>query len=360
MVSARARRYHAATVWLVSLRDLQWRRRRFAIAIVATAFVFALSLLLSGVASSFRNEVVRTVASFEADAWIIPVGASGPVTAPAPFPTAALAGITNAPGVRGADPVVMAGAVTGSTDLKRVNLIGVVPGGIGAPVGENGGTLRDRGEAIVDASLGLEAGDTLELNGVRARVVDVVHGITYFAGQPVAFVPLADAQQMVYSGEPLATAVVTKGVPQRAPPGFRVVANEDIVADMERPLAQASQTVGLVRSLLWAVAVGIIGAIVYLTALERTRDFAVLKATGVSTGSLLGGLVLQAMVLALVSVVLAMVIERLMRPAAAMSVEVSTADLITLPVVAVIAGVLASLVALRRTVTVDPALAFAG
>jgi putative ABC transport system permease protein len=359
MVSGQGRRYDSATVWLVSLRDLQWRRRRFAIAIVATAFVFALSLLLSGVASSFRNEVVRTVAHFGADAWVIPVGASGPVTAPAPFPTTALEGIAGSPGVRAAAPVVMAGAVTG-TDLQRVNLIGVVPGGIGAPVGENGRALQARGEAVVDASLGLEAGDTLELNGLPARVVDVVRGITYFAGQPVAFVPLADAQQMVYSGESLATAVVTKGVPERAPPGFRVVANEDIVADMERPMAQASQTVGLVRSLLWAVAVGIIGAIVYLTALERTRDFAVLKATGVSTRSLLGGLVLQAMVLALVSVVLAVGIERLMQPAAAMSVEVSTADLITLPVVAVIAGVLASLVALRRAVTVDPALAFAG
>ena len=35
-------------MWLVSLRDLQWRRRRFLIAVVATALVFAMSLLMAG------------------------------------------------------------------------------------------------------------------------------------------------------------------------------------------------------------------------------------------------------------------------------------------------------------------------
>jgi putative ABC transport system permease protein len=346
-------------VWLVSLRDLQWRRRRFAIAISATAFVFALSLLLSGVASSFRNEIVRTVESFRADAWVVPVGASGPVTAPAPFPVSAALDPQSL-GVSSADPVVMAGAVTGTTELRRVNLVGVVPGGIGAPVGEHGRTLRRSGEVVVDRSLGLGVGETLQLNGVRARVVDVVRGITYFAGQPVVFVPLSDAQRMVFSGQPLATAVVTRGVPRSAPPGFRVMTNHDIVADMERPMAQASQTVAFVRTLLWAVAAGIVGAIVYLTALERTRDFAVLKATGASTRSLFAGLALQAVVLALSAALLAMGIERVLQPAAAMSVEVSASDLVTLPVVAVVVGVLASLVALRRAVTVDPATAFGG
>jgi putative ABC transport system permease protein len=35
-------------MWLVSLRDLQWRRRRFLIAVAATALVFAMSLLMAG------------------------------------------------------------------------------------------------------------------------------------------------------------------------------------------------------------------------------------------------------------------------------------------------------------------------
>ena len=57
--------------WLIGLRDLQWGRRRFAIGVVATALVFALGLLMSGVSASFDNEIDRTVGSFGADGWVV-------------------------------------------------------------------------------------------------------------------------------------------------------------------------------------------------------------------------------------------------------------------------------------------------
>jgi putative ABC transport system permease protein len=344
-------------MWLVSLRDLQWRRRRFAIAIVATALVFALALLLAGVNSSFRNEVVRTVRSFAADAWIVPAGAAGPMTAPLPFPASLASDIQKLPGVARADPVVFGGAVTGP-DLRRVNVVGVVPGGLGTTPGSLAGGFGPPGTAVVDASLGAELGSRFDLNGKPFTAVAVTHGITYFAGQPVAVIPIIDAQGVAFDGQPLASAVITRGVPKTAPPGFKVLSNPEIEADLSRPIDQARQTVALVRSLLWLVAAGIIGAIVYLTALERTADFAVLKATGASDRSLLGALVLQAIVLAGVSGLLAVGIEAAMEPSAAMSVEVSTVDYVTLAAVSVGVGVLASLAALRRAVAVDPAMAF--
>jgi putative ABC transport system permease protein len=108
------------------------------------------------------------------------------------------------------------------------------------------------------------------------------------------------------------------------------------------------------------VAAGIIGAIVYLSVLERTRDFAALKAIGVSTASLLGGLILQAVVLSLLSATLAVAIEEAVAPAVAMSVEVPVLAFVSLPVVAVAVGVCASFIGLRRAIGVDPALSFAG
>jgi putative ABC transport system permease protein len=347
-------------MWLVSLRDLQWRRRRFAIAVLATAMVFGLALLLSGVSASFHAEVRRTVASFEADAWVVRRAAVGPVTAPVPFLADVAQAVASAPGVTRADPVLLSGSVVDVGGLQRVNVVGVTLGGLGAPVSEDGRRLTDSGQAIVDASLGVKVGDSVVLSGLHTTVVGLVHGITYFAGQAVVFIPLADAQRMVFSGQPLATAIVTKGRPSAVPTGFRALTNEEIQQDMVRPIAEAIQTVGFIRSLLWLVAAGIIGAIIYLTALERTRDFAVLKATGASTRSLLSGLMLQAIVLAVASAALSIGIERALQPAAAMSVEVPLLNLITLPLVAVVVGVLASLAALRRAVTVDPAMAFGG
>ena len=53
--------------------------------------------------------------------------------------------------------------------------------------------------------------------------------------------------------------------------------------------------------LLWVVAALIVGSMIYMSALERTRDFAVFKAVGVSTSSVLGGLALQAVIIAVVA-----------------------------------------------------------
>ncbi|HEY2448928.1 MAG TPA: glutamine ABC transporter permease, partial [Mycobacterium sp.] len=39
---------------ITALRDLQWRRRRFVIAIIGTGVVFAMTLVLTGLANGFR------------------------------------------------------------------------------------------------------------------------------------------------------------------------------------------------------------------------------------------------------------------------------------------------------------------
>jgi putative ABC transport system permease protein len=38
-----------------ALRDMQWRRRRLVIAIVSTGLVFAMTLVLTGLANGFRG-----------------------------------------------------------------------------------------------------------------------------------------------------------------------------------------------------------------------------------------------------------------------------------------------------------------
>lgn len=343
-------------MWLITLRDLQWRRRRFAIAVLATGVVFALALLLSGVSTSFDNEIHRTVRSFHADAWLIAQGGFGPFTGPTPFAESRADEVRRSQGVARADPVAILRATTTTPSTRNVNVIGVVPRGVGAPPGQRLGGRA----AVADTSLGLHPGDRLDLNGTSFHVVAVSNGLTYFAGIPNVVVSLEDAQQLGFGGAALATAVVTQGTPAGPPSGLSVLSNHDVEVDLARPIQQAKQTIGLIRWLLWAVAAGIIAAMVYLSALERGRDFAVLKAIGLSTRSVLAGLVLQAVLLAFASAVLGIGLEAAMAPASALSVEVSAVDFLLLPVVALVVGVIASLLALRRAVSVDPALAFGG
>ena len=346
--------------WLISLRDLQWRRRRFAIGVVATALVFALGLVLSGVRASFDNEIHRTVKSFNADAWLLKAGSIGPFTAPRPLPASRVEAVRKLPGVERADGVVILGATTTTPHKRNLQLVGVVPNGVGSPPGKKAHDLARLGAAVADERLGLDVGDRLALNGSDFRVYDVTHGMTYFAGIPRATISVRQAQRLGLDNQPLVTAILTRGRPATVPPGFAMLDNAEVARDLARPINPAKNTISLIRFLLWGVAAGIIGAIVYLSVLERVGDFAVLKAIGVSSRDLLGGLLLQAVLLSLLSAALAVVLEKAIAPGVAMSVEVSTTTYLTLPLVAVVVGALASFLGLRRAVSVDPALAFGG
>ena len=345
--------------WLISLRDLQWRRRRFAIAVVATGLVFALGLILSGVSASFDNEIDRTVDSFGADAWLVPAGTLGPFTAPTTMSESRVESVRRLPGVRRADPVLVMGATTTTPRARNLNLAGVVPGGVGSSQGSERRLTRPR-TAIADDTLGLRRGDRLALNGVNLEVADVTHGMTYFAGIPRVTTSLRQAQRIGLEGRRLATAILVRGRPESVPRGLQLLENNDVARDLERPIVQAKDTISFIRLLLWLVAAGIIGAIVYLSALERVGDFAVLKAIGVSVRDLVAGLLLQAVLLSLLSAVLAIALQTAIAPAVAMSVEIPVKTFLTMPLVAVLVGALASFLGLRRALSVDPALAFGG
>jgi putative ABC transport system permease protein len=131
-------------------------------------------------------------------------------------------------------------------------------------------------------------------------------------------------------------------------------------SDLGRPTTQAAKTIKLIEILLWIVAAGIIAAILYLSALERRKDFAVLKAVGAPGWHIFLGLVLQAVVMALGAVVIGVVVEAIIAPTSAMAVRVSAGDYAAVPIVAVAGGVLASIVPARRAAAVDPTLAFGG
>jgi putative ABC transport system permease protein len=141
---------------------------------------------------------------------------------------------------------------------------------------------------------------------------------------------------------------------------LRVLTNQQVVADLKRPTESGKSTIDIIQALLWIVAGGIIALIVYLTALERVRDFAVLKATGTSNGTLFGALAFQAVVLSVAAGILAIAIALVMAPFFPFQIVMSSSAYVLLAVVAVVVGLLASLAGLRRAVGVDPAIAFGG
>jgi putative ABC transport system permease protein len=345
-------------VLFASLRDLQWRRRRFFIGVVAAGLVFALALVITGISQSFHNEVWRTINTIDADQWVVSQKASGPFTATTLLPATDAADVARQPGVEKASPLMLLRFSVQTSSLHYIGIVGVEPQGVGVPTVRDGRSLRGNGEIVADKTLHVGVGKILTIGGQPFRVVGRTDGVTYFAGQPAVFISLHDAQTLAVDGQPLATAIVVRGHVATPPPGTHVQSNQDVFTDLRRPMKSAGGTIDMMRILLWIVAGGIIGSILYLQAIERTRDFAVFKATGVTGRALASGLAAQAIVLALLATAVAILLSIALAPIMPIRVEIPASAFVLMPVVAIVISVFASLVGLRRAVGVDPALAF--
>lgn len=345
-------------MWLLSLRDLQWRRRRFIIAVVATSLIFALTLLMTGASGGLDNEVTRIVRSFGADRWLVADGATGPFTATRPLPEATVADIVGRPGVDAAAPLILFRGSIGGDQPEDVNLIGYDGTTFAAPRLAEGRQAEAPDEVVADTALAYDLGDRIEFVGRERTVVGTADGITFYFGLPTLFAPIADVQDLAFGGQPIVTTVITEGVPESLPDGVTGLTSAQVENDLRRPTANGKSTIDFIRILLWLVAAGIIGSIVYLTALERVGDFAVLKATGSPTRLLVSTLAVQAIVLAVASALLAIPLALLLAPGFGFEIVLHGTDYLLLILVALVVGLVASLAGLRKVLTIDPALAF--
>jgi putative ABC transport system permease protein len=342
-------------MWRVSFRDLAWRRRRFVVAVLAAALVFGLTLLMDGITTHMENEIERVVDRFDADEWLVAEGGSGPFTTARFLPTEAVEAVREQPGVEQADLALLARE---TVDEKWTNIIGYTPGGLGEPKEVDGARIEAPGQAVVDSLLGYEVGDTIVLGGRSFDVVGTASDLSFNFGAPTVLLDLDDVRELFLAGQPLASSIAVKGTVDEVPDGMQRMSNDEVKTDLRRGLEDGLETIVFVNVLLWVVAAGIIGSIVYLTALERVRDFAVMKATGASNGALVGTVASGALVLAVTSAIAATVLAAVLAPLFPIEVEIKASSYVLLVIVSLVVGLLASLAGLRRAVRVDPALAF--
>jgi putative ABC transport system permease protein len=175
---------------------------------------------------------------------------------------------------------------------------------------------------VVDTRTGAAIGSTMTVGAATFDVVGQVTDRTLLGGGPMVCMSIGDARSVALGGRALVTAVVTRGTPSTTPLGFLLLTNQEVEQRTLDAMAPAVSSINNTKVLMWIVAGIIIAALLYVSALQRVRDFAVLKALGSSSVALLGSL--------------------------------------ALPLVAVVVGLLASLVALRRATGADPAAAFGG
>jgi len=346
----------------ITISDLLYRRRQFLIATVGAGLVFAMTLLLAGLTNGFSVEIDQTVAGFHADTWMVQSGSSGRIASLTPFAQSTTARVAAVPGVLSATPVVVVPQTADVAGrLTQVTLIGTPVGSVPGRQPLSAGTqVSGPGQAVADERLGVAVGARVGMGGRTFRVVGLTSDRTLLGGVPNMYVPLADAQAAAFQGAAIVSAVVVTGTPARVPAGLATFTNSGIEAASLDQMATAVSSINNSKLFMWLIAAVIVASLVYVTALERTRDFAVLKALGASSGRLYLGLALQAVLVALVAALIAVVLAQFMTGVFSQPVDFPASAYLVLPLSAVAVGLLSSLIALQRAVGADPAKAFAG
>lgn len=308
----------------ITIGELLYRRRQFLIVTGGAGLVFAMTLLLAGLTNSFGVEIDQTVSGFHADTWVVKAGSSGRIASLTPFAQSDTARTAAVAGVRSATPVVVipqTADVAGT--LSQVNLVGSP---IGSAPGRqpltSGAPVTGRDQAVVDQRLGADVGAQVAIGGRNFRVVDITSA--------------------------------------RVPAGLATFSNAGIEAASLDQMSTAVSSTNNSELFMWVIAAVIVASLVYVTALERTRDFAVLKALGASSGRLHPGLAFQAELVALVAALIAVVLAQFMTGVFRQPIDFPASAYVALPLSAIAVGLLAGLIALRRAVGADPAKAFAG
>src|SRR5262249_1243253 len=175
-------------MWLVSLRDLQFRARRFVIAIVVTSLVFGIALAIDGMRRSVQHESPAIVAMFGADRWFVAKGATGPFSTTSVVDATKQAEHRQAPRVRRSEAYWLSRTVVWGAAGKESKLVGEGPGGLGSPSISEGRGVKRSGEAVISSGISSGVGGQVVVGGKSFKVVGKTGEGRYYFGVPSVFV----------------------------------------------------------------------------------------------------------------------------------------------------------------------------
>lgn len=340
-------------MWLLTLRDLRFRARRFSVVVTAMALVITLLYLMTGLVEQFNKEPFLTAEAIGAETWVLPPGVSGPFTSSATLSPDQVDSVSG----EVAKIVIARGTLEIADRQTETVVVGHEIENLGSPRVSEGRTIETSGEVVIDRTAGVSVGDLVGIGENEFRVVGLTDDTTLLAGLPLVFLLIDDARQALFGGVPVVSALVSAN--DVAPAGDLVVISaEDAGEDALRPLENAISSIDLIRGLLWLVTAVIVGGVLYLTALERQRDFAVLRAVGGTSRQLGLELAAQGLALAMLSVALATALQVVIMPLLPLTVRIPVRAYWQTPLLAGVVAFLATRASSSRAARTDPATAF--
>lgn len=375
----------------LAYRDVRHNLFRFLLTCVGLSLLLGVVLAMIGIYRGIVVDALTIARSHAADVWVVEAATLGPFAEASRIPGDTRETVARIAGVAEAGSVNYQSVEAEHAGRKvRLYVIGYEPGRPGGPVAIIAGRpiARSHYELVVDRRSGLDLGDRLQLGRQTYHVVGHVENMVSSSGDPVAYMTLLDSQKLQFELAPPASRVqLARGggtastdtinvVVARLLPG---VTAESVASTVKRwkHLAAMTQTeqenllslslvdrarrqIGLFTTLLLAVSAVIIALIIHMMTMEKLKQIATLKLIGAPDRKIVGMIVQQAMALGFIGFAFGAALIMGIKDFFPRRVVLEPDNVLTLGGIIFVVCLLASGLAVRAALKVDPATALGG
>jgi len=391
-------------------RDILHSWGKFVLTGLGLGLLIGVTFTMTGVYRGMVDDAKVLLNNSGAELWVVQKDTLGPYAESSSIPDDVYRGI------RGLSGVAQAANVTyltmqvrkGNTDVRAM-VVGFVPDQPGEPNYLVAGRriTRSHYEAIADVETHFQVGDRIRIRRHDYAIVGLTRRMVSSGGDPMVFIPLKDAQEAQFLKDndaivnSRARTAANPALNRPGVPGLLDAVNalqtsnhnvnavlvrvadghsaEAVAQDIRRwkhlqaysraqmedlliakLIATASKQIGMFLMILAIVSAAIVAFIIYTMTLGKIREIAVLKLIGTQNRTIAGMILQQALGLGMIGFVVGKIAATVWAPAFPKYVLLLPEDAARGFVIVMVVCVLASTLAIRAALKVDPATAIGG
>jgi len=394
-------------------RDILHSWGKFVLTGVGLGLLIGVTLTMAGVYRGMVDDARMLLNNSRADLWVVQQDTQGPYAEASGIRDDVVRTILGLPGVaRAANVTYLTMQVRSEAADVRAMVVGFEigqPGFPGAPGYLVAGRhiTRSHYEAVADVKTGFALGQRIRIRRHDYTVVGLTQRMVSSGGDPMVFIPLKDAQEAQFlkdndailndrARNAASPGLNRPGVPGlleaiqasqasnhnvnavlvQLRPGFEAEAVAEPIrrwkhleaftrAQMEEILvakliATSARQIAMFLVILAIVSAAIVAFIIYTMTLSKIREIAVLKLIGTRNRTIAGMILQQALGLGLIGFIVGKVAATFWAPIFPKYVLLEPGDAVRGLVAVVVICALASTLAIRAALKVDPAAAIGG
>jgi len=391
-------------------RDILHSWDRFVLTGLGLGLLIGVTLTMAGVYRGMVDDARVMLTNSGADLWVVQQDTQGPYAEPSSLRDDVYRDLLGLEGVAQAANVTYLTMQVrkGNADVRAM-VVGFEPGQPGEPAFLIAGRriTRSHFEAVADVMSGFAVGERIRIRRHDYTVVGLTRRMVSSGGDPMVFIALKDAQEAQFLKDN--DAITSERARTAANPAFNRPgvpglldavnasqtsshtvnavlvtvqpghAPDDIATDIRRwkhlqaytrvqmediliakLIATAAKQIGMFLVILAIVSAAIVAFIIYTMTLGKIREIAVLKLIGTRNRTIVNMIVQQALGLGLIGFAVGKIAATIWGPAFPKYVLLEPMDAVRGFMIVMVVCALASTLAIRAALRIDPAAAIGG